>query len=102
MHGLVLSQEPFLFAASFSQDQLQNCAKEIKESMKEDPIYCKKLIATHAEVTNGQHKNKQYICIANNIIQLDMAFRNKLSPCKSTRNPILYLSLCILRLIWWK
>ncbi|XP_028396288.1 uncharacterized protein LOC114520254 isoform X2 [Dendronephthya gigantea] len=36
--------------ASFLKDPLQNSAIEIKQSMLEDPVYCKKLIATHAEI----------------------------------------------------
>ena len=44
----------FCIVASFLQDPLQNCANEIKQSMKEDPKYCQKLIATHAEVTYNQ------------------------------------------------
>jgi hypothetical protein len=44
----------FCIVASFLQDPLQNCANEIKQSMKEDPKYCQKLIATHAEVTCNQ------------------------------------------------
>ena len=41
----------FSLVASFLKDPLQNGAKEIKQSIKEDRKYCQKLIARHSEVT---------------------------------------------------
>ncbi|CAB3986629.1 annexin A6-like [Paramuricea clavata] len=44
------ASKALVLLASFNQDPLQSCANEIKQSMKEDPKYCQKLIATHAEI----------------------------------------------------